>query len=129
MKAKGNVLGFFGRSLSIILIVFFPFVSSYAQCTPDPATIDIEVCSMETLDFDGDTNPDGIISMYDETSTTSVDGTWTIAPEYAAAFDSSTGRLSTWGLQNSTVTATENEYFFELRNASCGDVVLKTARV
>ncbi|WP_025742073.1 gliding motility-associated C-terminal domain-containing protein [Aquimarina pacifica] len=85
---------------------------------------------METVDGDGDVsgNPDGIINIYDLTGTTVADGVWEIAPNYAIAFDESTGDMSLWALQNSTTIATANDYSFELLNtAVCGTDPVRTA--
>ncbi|MFD2185337.1 gliding motility-associated C-terminal domain-containing protein [Aquimarina celericrescens] len=127
MKTKRNLPRIFKEILAIVLLVFFPICQSYSQC--DLGLITIEQCDMENIDFDTDGNPDGIINIYTETGTTVADGTWMIDPKYDAAFDAATGQLSTWELKNSTTPATLDEYFFELRNTTCGDDPVRTARL
>ncbi|WP_101448864.1 gliding motility-associated C-terminal domain-containing protein [Aquimarina sp. MAR_2010_214] len=84
---------------------------------------------MENIDFDGVNGPDGIINIYTETGTTPADGKWTIDPKFVSAFDVVTGKLFMWELKKATTTATQNDYFFELKNTTCGDVPVRTARL
>ncbi|WP_438423447.1 gliding motility-associated C-terminal domain-containing protein [Aquimarina macrocephali] len=84
---------------------------------------------MENIDFDGVDGPDGIINIYTETGTTPADGTWTIDPKFVSAFDAATGNLFMWELKKSTTIITQDDYFFELKNATCGDVPVRTARL
>ncbi|WP_241507174.1 gliding motility-associated C-terminal domain-containing protein [Aquimarina sediminis] len=100
---------------------------SYSQC--NLGLITIEKCDIENIDFDGINGPDGIINLYTETSTTPADGTWNIAPQFNAAFDDVTGNLAMWELKKATTIATQNDYFFELKNATCGDIPVRTARL
>ncbi|WP_235010995.1 gliding motility-associated C-terminal domain-containing protein [Aquimarina sp. AU119] len=106
---------------------FFIFQITFGQC--DLGLITIEECDMENVDFDGINGPDGIINLYTETGTTPMDGVWSIDPEFNAAFDATTGNLSMWELKKATTLITQNDYFFELRNATCGDVPFRTARL
>ncbi len=114
--------------VKILIGIFCISKFSYSQCT-NPGLITISECDMENVDFDMNGTADGIINIYDETGTTPADGTWTIAPRFAAAFDTATGNLSTWDLQFSTTAITPNDYFFELRSVACGDVPIRTARL
>ncbi|MCK8520325.1 gliding motility-associated C-terminal domain-containing protein [Aquimarina sp. D1M17] len=117
---------FFTKTLLFGFIFLCDFL--YAQCV-DPGTITINVCSMETIDFDINGDPDGIVNIYNETGTTPADGTWSIDPRFSVAFDEATGNLSTWDLQFSTTAVTFSDYFFELRSVACGDVPIRSARV
>ncbi|WP_299439449.1 gliding motility-associated C-terminal domain-containing protein [uncultured Aquimarina sp.] len=110
--------------LFILLILFGSFGKIISQCNQ---TQIISICDMTTIDFDTDGNPDGIINLYAETGTTPIDGVWSIAPRFAAAFDSLTGDLSLWALQNSTTEDSQNDYLFELRNVNCEPDPVRTA--
>ncbi|WP_244548104.1 gliding motility-associated C-terminal domain-containing protein [Aquimarina spongiae] len=127
---KGELQYVFGKPIVKILLIGLLFFAqrSFSQCV-NPGLITIEKCDMETIDFDMNGDPDGIINIYDETGTTPADGTWSISPRFSVAFDATTGNLSTWDLQFSTTATTPNNYFFELRNAVCGDVPIRTARL
>lgn len=107
----------------LLLTSFF----SYSQC--NLGLITIEQCDMENVDFDLNGTPDGIINMYSETGTVPADGVWTINPKFAASFDETTGNLAMWALKNATTIATQNEYFFELHNVTCGTTPVRTARL
>ncbi|WP_271767696.1 gliding motility-associated C-terminal domain-containing protein [Aquimarina algiphila] len=115
------------KLLLFIFFLFLIFQTTSAQC--DLGLITIEECDMENVDFDMDGTPDGVINLYAETGTTPADGVWNIDPRFSVAFDISTGNLSTWALKNSTTILTQNDYFFELKNATCGDVPFRTARL
>ncbi|GGX03795.1 gliding motility-associated C-terminal domain-containing protein [Aquimarina muelleri] len=84
---------------------------------------------MENIDFDGVDGPDGIINIYTETGTTLADGAWTINPKFRSAFDEATGNLSTWALKRASTVATQNDYFFELYNTTCGTDPVRTAKL
>ncbi len=115
MKTKGNLLGFMGGHLAIVLIVFSATFQSYSQCSIAPITI--EVCDMETVDFDSDTTPDGIINLYTETGVTIEPGdAWESTGTEPASFalDPLSGDLRLWKLRNAS-----DQYFFTLRNSSC----------
>ncbi|WP_106794605.1 gliding motility-associated C-terminal domain-containing protein [Aquimarina sp. Aq78] len=84
---------------------------------------------MENIDFDGVDGPDGIINIYTETGTTPADGTWTIDPKFVSAFDAATGNLFMWELKRATTIVTQDDYFFELKNGTCGDVPVRTAKL
>ncbi len=115
---------------TFLLFVFFFFLifqTTYGQC--NLGLITIEECDMENVDFDGINGPDGIINLYTETGTTPTDGVWSIAPEFDVAFDATTGNLFMWELQKATAINTLNDYFFELKNTTCGDVPFRTARL
>lgn len=109
---------------------FFFFLLSlelYSQCNLGLTTI--EKCDMENIDFDGVNGPDGIINIYTETGTTPADGIWSIDPRFDSAFDIITGNLFMWELKKATTIATQGDYFFELKNTTCGDVPVRTARL
>ncbi|WP_233565277.1 gliding motility-associated C-terminal domain-containing protein [Aquimarina sp. AD10] len=128
MKTKCKRLGILGNSLVIVCIAFLlSYNQIYSQC--NLGLITIEQCDMENVDFNTDGAPDGIINLYTETGTTTSDGIWMIDPKFDTAFDATTGNLSMWDLKNSTVMGTENDYFFELKNATCGDEPFRTARL
>ena len=119
------------KSITKFLLFFTAYIFSNsiaAQC--NLGLITIEQCDLSSIDGNGDMNPDGIINIYDETGTTPSDGVWSINPEYNVAFNSVTGDLSTWLLENSTTTLTLNEYSFELINtAVCGTTPVRTAQL
>jgi gliding motility-associated-like protein len=85
---------------------------------------------MENIDFDGINGSDGIINLYNETGTTPADGTWSINPRFSSAFDVASGNLFMWELKKASTIATQNDYFFELKNTTtCGDTPVRTARL
>ncbi|KAA1246019.1 gliding motility-associated C-terminal domain-containing protein [Aquimarina sp. RZ0] len=88
---------------------------------------------METIDFDGDGNSDGIINLYDEYTTatglTIQNGTWTTDPRLTIVLDPVTGNVGLWSLERSTIDETIDNYIFELRNADCGDDIALTIRL
>ncbi|GAA4271720.1 hypothetical protein GCM10022258_10140 [Aquimarina gracilis] len=104
-----------GNELAISLIILFSFFNSHAQC--DLGTFVVEQCDMENVDFDSDTNPDGIINLYAESGIVAqVGDEWeSVGTEPASfALDPTSGNLRLWKLRNAS-----NQYLFELRNSSC----------
>ncbi|WP_378174549.1 gliding motility-associated C-terminal domain-containing protein [Aquimarina sp. SS2-1] len=118
------------KLLFILLIVFGSFGAAIAQCNQ---TQTISICDMETIDFDNDGNPDGIVNLYDEytaiTGLTIQNGVWSVDPRFTVALDPSTGNVATWALQRSTETQTINDYTFQLRNSDCGDDIALTINI
>ncbi|WP_299600881.1 gliding motility-associated C-terminal domain-containing protein [uncultured Aquimarina sp.] len=98
----------------LIVFLFFGVTKKlFAQCN---TTQTITVCDMETIDFDNDGNPDGIINLYNETG---------IVPESGDSWEStgieegeegieSSGILRLWQLRDAS-----GDYFFDLINPNC----------
>ncbi|MFD2562071.1 T9SS type B sorting domain-containing protein [Aquimarina rubra] len=104
------------KLLFILLIVFGSFGAAIAQCNQ---TQTISICDMETIDFDNDGDPDGIVNLYTETGIAPQPGDTWFDPGFNFALDSGTGNLRLWDLDNASEE--ENDYVFILRNANCTD--------
>jgi len=46
-----------------LILFFFVYYTVNSQCGVEQ---DIIICDMATIDYDGDSKPDGIINLYDE---------------------------------------------------------------
>ncbi len=115
------------KQLLSLVIFICSIYTSYSQC--DQTLPDIVKCNMETIDFDTDGDPDGIINLYTETGTTPADGVWMIEPRYATALNPTNGNVSLWILPAATTSVTLDEYSFTLMNATCGDTPFRTVRL
>lgn len=72
---------------------------------------------METIDFDNDGNPDGIINLYNETGIVPQPGDTWFDPGFNFVLDEATGNVRLWDLDDASEM--ENDYVFILRNSSC----------
>ncbi|MFL1895503.1 gliding motility-associated C-terminal domain-containing protein [Aquimarina sp. 2-A2] len=91
------------------------FSKLQAQCN---IIADIETCDMETIDYDSDGTPDGVINLYDETGLIPEPGeVWESSGSENAtiALDPTSGELRLWKLVNAS-----DKYQFKLISPSCG---------
>ncbi|GAA3508060.1 hypothetical protein GCM10022393_18040 [Aquimarina addita] len=86
----------------------------YAQCG---GVQSVEICDMETVDFDMNSIPDGIINLYDEIGLTAEPGdVWTStgSESATAVLNATTGEVRLWSLNNAS-----SQYEFTLSSTSC----------
>ncbi len=116
------MLRFSIKTLLIISFLTMPILSSFGQCNLRET---ITICDITSIDFDGDTVPDGIINLYDEytniTGRVLDIGIWQTDPTNSFALDSSSGNLAVWNLRESTNETNRDRYTFQLFNTTCGD--------
>ncbi|WP_010523454.1 gliding motility-associated C-terminal domain-containing protein [Aquimarina agarivorans] len=122
-------MNFIKKNLLFFLTFYFSF-STYGQCNVEET---ITICNMESIDFDSDGDPDGIINLNDEyvrqTGTTLESGTWSIGARFRIALDEASGNVSLWALQSATTDENATDYRFELSTASCGTDVAATVTI
>ncbi|MBQ4802438.1 gliding motility-associated C-terminal domain-containing protein [Aquimarina sp. MMG015] len=103
------------KLLFVLLIFFGGIGDAFSQCSQEQM---ITICDMETIDFDFDGIPDGIINLYDETGIVPESGDFwesTGIEEGEEGIEAS-GVLRLWQLRNAS-----DLYFFELKNPNCPD--------
>lgn len=122
------------KNITLFFILFSSLFLS-AQCGLSETIV---ICDMESIDYDGDGNPDGFINLYDEYfNTTGINldtGTWFVDNDLSIPLNSSTGDVLIWDYKSSSNSSDpsspspvpEPNYVFELFNASCGSDVAAT---
>lgn len=100
-----------------------------AQCGNE---IDVVICDMSSIDFDGDGNNDGIINLYslylDETGDTLDPGIWSIKQTLSLPLNENTGDVSLWEYQYSSASNLGN-YTYVLTTNACGNVPAATINI
>ncbi len=118
------------RVISILLVLMlFALVEVQAQCD---LVQEISFCDITIIDGDGDSEPDGIINLYNEynnatgQSISLATGTW-FDPDFSFALDDTTGDLYLWDLERTSTSRTDHQ--FVIYDPSCPSGVAVTLNI